>query len=227
MQSNFNKFSILVVISILIKSSFETKLNLKKLDDLKIDDKEIGSMLNDPKFSNIASDLNKLKSSRAEMERAGKELKAMGVDLNNKDKSSYLTSKGLGDLNLDNFLKTELEKPKKPAIGIIGNASSPDDILAKLGDFKDLGLELGSTTTKIDSVLDDSRISAGQEVSKNNLSKKDFEKNKNPIDEPFKNLEFLTKQQARLLLEILKQPVFFGMLPQEAQRIVKVKLQKN
>jgi stalled ribosome alternative rescue factor ArfA len=48
-------------------------------------------------------------------------------------------------------------------------------------------------------------------------------KDKKPeVNEKFKAFDFISKQQARYLLEILKQPVFFNMLPSEAQTIVKV-----
>lgn len=41
-------------------------------------------------------------------------------------------------------------------------------------------------------------------------------------DDKFKSFDFISKQQARFLIEILKQPVFMNMLPAEAQGIVKV-----
>jgi hypothetical protein len=41
-------------------------------------------------------------------------------------------------------------------------------------------------------------------------------------DEKFKSFDFISKQQARYLIEILKQPVYLSMLPAEAQTIVKV-----
>ena len=44
---------------------------------------------------------------------------------------------------------------------------------------------------------------------------------KDPKEEYFKNYEFISKQQARYLLEILKQPVYFNSLPVEGQNIVK------
>lgn len=48
------------------------------------------------------------------------------------------------------------------------------------------------------------------------------EKEKKEVEDRFKSFDFITKQQARYLLEILKQPVFFNMLPNEAKTIVKV-----
>jgi len=40
----------------------------------------------------------------------------------------------------------------------------------------------------------------------------------------FKDFDFISKQKARYLLEILKQPVFMNMLPREAQNIIKLKI---
>jgi hypothetical protein len=176
-------------------------------DDFQIDDKEIESMLKDPKFANIAGDLNKLKSSRAQMEAAGAELKNLGVDVDNKktDKTSKKEDvlKDLSPKDLDlplPTLKSGFDLKKKSS-----GLDSPEDLLSKLGgaDFKDLGLDIKIPES-----------SSSQEKKK--------EETKLPVNDKFKNIEFLTKQQARLLLEILKQPSFFNMLPQEAQQIVKV-----
>ena len=56
-------------------------------------------------------------------------------------------------------------------------------------------------------------------------TKKEEKKEDEKIDK-FKSFDFISKQQARLLIEILKQPVFFNMLPSEAQGIVKVMIFK-
>ena len=47
-------------------------------------------------------------------------------------------------------------------------------------------------------------------------------KHEDKVEDKFNSYDFISKQQARYLIEILKQPVFFNMLPQEAQQIVKV-----
>jgi hypothetical protein len=49
-------------------------------------------------------------------------------------------------------------------------------------------------------------------------------KEEKPVDDKFKDFEFISKQQARFLIEILKQPVFFNMLPQEAKTVVNVNI---
>jgi hypothetical protein len=45
---------------------------------------------------------------------------------------------------------------------------------------------------------------------------------KKAVDDNFKAFDFISKQQARYLIELLKQPVFFNMIPQEAKTIVNV-----
>jgi len=178
-------------------------------DDFQLDDKEIEAMLKDPKFANIAGDLNKLKTSRAQMAAAGAELKNLGVDVNNKKsepaakKEDPIPKDLPKDLDMPlPTLKSGLE-PKKMSSGL----DNPEDLLAKLGgaDFKDLGMDL--------------KLPTGDSPS---APQKKEESKVAPVDDKFKNIEFITKQQARLLLEILKQPSFFNMLPQEAQQIVKV-----
>lgn len=217
MKFNSNYFSLILVCLLLIKISLCIKLSLTKGggDDFQLDDKEIEAMLKDPKFANIAGDLTKLKSSRAQMAAAGAELKNLGVDVDkkggNKDKAEKLDkAEDLKDLPKEDSplpsFKPTLEKPKKP-VGM----ENPEDLLAKLGGdtFKDLGMDALGKLPGIEAPS----AAAPQKQ----------EEPKAPIDDKFKNIEFLTKQQARLLLEILKQPSFFNLLPQEAQQIVKVK----
>lgn len=55
-----------------------------------------------------------------------------------------------------------------------------------------------------------------------NNSSSSSKKKEDKVDDKFQTYDFITKQQARYLVEILKQPVFFNMLPSEAQQIVKV-----
>ena len=208
--NNLNIFSLTLILLIIIKLNQSLRLSaMKAADDFQLDDKEIDSMLKDPKFSNIAGDLNKLKSSRAQMALAGAELKTLGVEVNGKKDSSASKKEEVSlkdfpkDLDMPlHGLRTGLEKPKKSV-----SLENPEDLLAKLGgdSFKDLG---------IDSKMPDL-------VAPSQPQKKEEAKTA-PVDDKFKNIEFITKQQARLLLEILKQPSFFNMLPQEAQQIVKV-----
>ncbi len=209
--NNLNLIFLPIILLILIKLNLSLRLSAMKGDDFQLDDKEIESMLKDPKFANIAGDLNKLKSSRAQMAQAGAELKTLGVDVKNKKDSAATKTEDLSvkdsskDLDMPlPSLKMGLEKPAKKSSSL----DNPEDLLAKLGGdtFKDLGL---------DGVKLPDTAAASQPQKKEEVKAA-------PVDDKFKNIEFLTKQQARLLLEILKQPSFFNMLPQEAQQIVKV-----
>ncbi len=58
----------------------------------------------------------------------------------------------------------------------------------------------------------------------NLLQKDDHVKkeDKKSEEDKFKLFDFITKQQSRYLIEILKQPVFFDHLPKEGQDIFKV-----
>lgn len=210
---NLNIFLLTTTLLILIKLNQTLRLSaMKGSDDFQLDDKEIEAMLKDPKFSNIAGDLNKLKSSRAQMAAAGAELKTLGVDVAGGKKDSATAKKedaSAKDLPKDlempmPALKTGLEKPNKKSASL----ENPEDLLSKLGGdaFKELGME---------GKMPDMSGAAAQPQKKEEVKA-------NPVDDKFKNIEFITKQQARLLLEILKQPSFFNMLPQEAQQIVKV-----
>lgn len=53
-------------------------------------------------------------------------------------------------------------------------------------------------------------------------AEKEEKKKEEKLEDKFATYDFITKQQARYLIEILKQPFFFNMLPSEAQQIVKV-----
>ena len=208
MKFNYNFLSLILVLFCLIKLNQTLRLSSTKADDFQLDDKEIENMLKDPKFANIAGDLNKLKSSRAQMAATGAELKNLGVDLNKNtsDKKEDISPpKELLSRHLKpSGLKADLEKPKQ-------SSDNSEDILSKLGGdaLKDLGLDTITKNTLV-------------ENNNNNIRFKKDE-SKEPVDDRFKNIDFLSKQQARLILEILKQPSFFNLLPQDAQQIVKVK----
>lgn len=50
---------------------------------------------------------------------------------------------------------------------------------------------------------------------------KEKRRKREEMEKKFKGYDFISKQQARYLIEILRQPVFFNMLPTEAQSLVK------
>jgi hypothetical protein len=63
-------------------------------------------------------------------------------------------------------------------------------------------------------------LDASKDEEKKQKSETENEKSKK--DDHFTQFDFLTKQQAKALLEVLREPVFFNILPHEAQVIVKV-----
>jgi len=212
------------------------KLSAKKGDDMNLDDKQIESMLKDPAFANIAGDLEKLKTSRAQMEATGKELKGMGVDPlthkkvdagakpdaggagaakpAEKDPLAGLSAKELADLGVPPAVPGPGGAAKDPLAGLAGLGGAAKDPLAGLAGLggadpmKDLGLgsDMGGAAP-----------APHPTPAAHKSSEDDMPKDK------FKDFDFISKQQARLLLEVLKQPTFFHMLPKEAQQIVKVK----
>lgn len=230
----------------LIKINYSLKISAiaKKGDDMNLDDKEIETMLKDPAFANIAGDLQKLKNSRAQMEATGKELKTMGVDPITHKKidaagkpaiDAGKTSSAVGASKTEK----QKEKEKDPLAGLsakelaslgmpstggadllagLGNLGAGKDPLAALGvadPLKDLGL--GSSGPDLGGL-------ANSNSQHNEKSRGQKHVTESIPKDKFKDFDFITKQQARLLLEILKQPTFFNMLPKEAKNIVKVKM---
>jgi hypothetical protein len=184
----------LLIISII--STFCSKLKLQKPAAKKedeISDKELDELLKDPKYAALAGDLAKPTG---------------------KASSHSLTSDSLGSSSssshyMSSSYKDHLERQKKgdsktskihkddlDSIDLLGKSLSSDPL-------KDLEL-MGNTGT----------------IKKEDEKKKD--KKPNEQEEKFKNFDFINKSQARYLIEVLKQPVFFNMLPPEAQQIVKV-----
>jgi hypothetical protein len=231
---NFNFLFIISLFVFLIKINYSLKISNKKGDDMNLDDKEIEKMLKDPAFANIAGDLQKLKNSRAQMEATGKELKTMGVDPishkkidNNDGKSAIGLGAGSSVLN-----SSKGEKEKDPLAGLSAKelaslgipsstGGSASDLLGGLATGKDPLAILGANDPLKDLGLGSSIVDNGQ-IHKKSINHKPIREMENIPKDKFNDFDFITKQQARLLLEILKQPTFFNMLPKEAQNIVKV-----
>ena len=200
----FNLTILLLFYSFLqiIKSLRINSLPSDKSQDIQLDDKEIESMLKDPKFANIAGDLNKLKSSRAQMSEAGIELKNLGSITKKNDKHPSTPKEDINETESQPAtLKSPFDKHKK---------YSSDELLDKFGmdSLKDL---------EMDSLVKNQAVAHAQESEQ---KKQDFKLNS---EEKFKNIDFISKKQAKILIEILKQPSLNNILPQEAQQILKVK----
>jgi hypothetical protein len=138
---------------------------------------------------------------------------------------------GKKGVNLSNMSDKELDEllkdPKYASIangmlnkdgaagGSAGTSLSPKSELAALEkNSKKLGLD------DLDAALKEPLDLSILDNNKKEADKKD----NNKLDDKFKNFDFISKQQAILIIDILKQPVFFNMLPSEAQQIVKVKI---
>ena len=94
-----------------------------------------------------------------------------------------------------------------------------DDLLLKTATKSDLLKDLDNLP--LDSSI--SPLNTKHKSSHSSSSDKSDEKpEKEDPNDKFRDFDFLTKQQARYLVEILKQPVFMNMLPTEAQNIIKV-----
>lgn len=182
------------IISII--SSLGSKLNLQKTAIKKedeISDKELDELLKDPKYAALAGDLAKPTS----------KLKSEASAASSPSSSHYMSSSYKQHLDRQKKGKSNTSNPSKfhkddlDSIDLLGKSLSSDPL-------KDLEL-MGNTGT----------------IKKEDEKKKD--KKLSEEEEKFKNFDFINKSQARYLIEVLKQPVFFNMLPPEAKQIVKVK----
>jgi hypothetical protein len=186
---------IITLLIISIFSSFGSKLKLQKQAAKKedeISDKELDELLKDPKYAALAGDLAKPTGKASS-------LKLKSDPLGSTSSSHYMSSSYKSHLDRQKKGKLDTSKIHKDdldGIDLLGKSLSSDPL-------KDLEL-MGNTGT----------------IKKENDKNKD--KKQSEQEEKFKNYDFINKSQARYLIEVLKQPVFFNMLPPEAQQIVKV-----
>jgi hypothetical protein len=186
-------------------SSAESLLASKKnVDD--ISDKELESLLKDPKYAAIAGDLMKPTggSSASISTASSSKLDDIG-SLSSLSDSSLGDAKSLGE-------SSSKHKSSSLSKGRFDAKSSKEDPLSKI---ELLSKSLGTS----DPLKDLDILGGGFDSSRTSEKKKE---KKNEEEEKFKNIEFITKPQARFLIEVLKQPAFFSMLPSEAQQIVNV-----
>ena len=204
MKFELNKSCYFVLLFMVLKNINSMKLETKAFQDLKLDNIDINSMLNDPKISSMSLDLNNLQNSKEEMEKVGKELKSMGVEMEKKTVSNSLNDVKL-TLPPSDLIKIDIKKPK--------SILEDNDALSQLGGLKELGIK--------DFEED---IEKKKEKEEKEKKKKEEEEKIKKANSKLDNIDTLTRSQAHLLLDILKQPTFFEMIPQEAQKIIKVKI---
>jgi hypothetical protein len=181
-------FLLFFLISIYFKFSLSARIKLpaadKKADEEVISDKELDTLLKDPKYAALAGDLMKTETLPSSTKSTTSSHYMSSSYKDHLDRIS--SSKGKSKL-LAQSQKVDLD-----SIDLLGKSLTSDPL-------KDLDLLAGA-------------------------KKEDDKKNdkKNEVEDKFKSFDFISKQQARFLIEILKQPVFFNMLSAEAQQIVKV-----
>ena len=113
-------------------------------------------------------------------------------------------------------------KHTSPSLGKKEELSLDDDLVTK-SSKSDLLKDLSLDSMPLDSSVSPLNSSHKKKYESHRGSEKNEEKNeKIDVNDKFKDFDFLSKQQARYLIEILKQPVFMNMLPSEAQNIIKV-----
>ena len=214
---------LIIFIFVLISLHYVVIMKPAKKEDT-IDDKELDALLKDPKYAGMADELMKgtggtaadllkggsdadlLKGADAELSKGADAdlLKGADADLLKGADADLLKGsdadllKGADDIPKSKFKKKSFGGGKKSDL-LKDDPLSSLDLLGKGG---------------VDPLKELSMIETNSKETKKEEVKKE--------DDKFKAFDFISKQQARLLIEILKQPVFYNMLPQEAQQVVKV-----
>jgi hypothetical protein len=166
----------------------------KNTEEDLISDKELDILLKDPKYAKMAGDLMGPGAVEALTAASAEKTPA----------AAPASSKG-GHYMSPSY-KEHLDRMKNGKSTDSGKSKKDDS----LGSLDMLTKSLGSDPLKeLDLLGGSGKIDEKQEK-------------KNEAEDKFKAFDFISKQQARYLIEVLKQPVFFNMLPAEAQTIVKV-----
>lgn len=173
-------------------------------DEDLISDKELDALLKDPKYASLASGLTD-----PTLEAASKSVSL--TDSKPSQASKGHSSSSAGSHYMSSSYKDHLDRMKNGKSKSNAKTSKADP----LESMNLLDKSLSSDPLKELDLLG----GAGASAPKTEDKPKD---KKAEAEEKFKNFDFISKQQARYLIEVLKQPVFFNMLPAEAQQIVKV-----
>lgn len=193
----------------------KAKDSLPKMDDV-ITDKEIQELLKDPKYADIASNPELVKSLTAS-------LKEEPLTSSSPSKTPHRpthTPPASHSHYMSPSYKAHLARVKHttPSAKPETLGGLDEDILkvSKNDLMKDLSLDNMPLDTSV------SPLNKSHKPHPTSSEKTEEKPEKEDINDKFKDFDFLTKQQARYLIEILKQPVFMNMLPAEAQNIIKV-----
>ena len=219
--TTISKINSLQVNKALLSSSSKAKDPLPKFDDV-ISDKEIQELLKDPKYADIAGNPELVKSLTAS-------LKEEPIGSSTTKTQSHHPSRPASTSSHSHYMspgyKAHLARVKHTSpLGSKNDLHSLDeDPLLKVSKndlMKDLSLDnlpLDSSVSPLNTNHKKSFDSPSASIDKSEEKIEKLDTN-----DKFKDFDFLTKQQARYLIEILKQPVFMNMLPSEAQNMVKV-----
>jgi len=218
--SNFNSVSIAASKAKLTTSS-NAKDSLPKADDA-ISDKEIQDLLKDPKYADIASNPELVKSLTASLKEES--LSSPSPSPAAKAHSaSHPAAAGAHPHYMSASYKAHLARAKHtaPSTKKAGPEGSDDEGIkvSKNDLMKDLSLDNLPVDSSVSPLNSRHRTRGHGAVEK---GEEKVEKEKKVVMDKFKDFDFISKQQARYLIEILKQPVFMNMLPPEAQSIIKV-----
>jgi len=220
--SNFNSVSIAASKAKLTTTS-NAKDSLPKSDDV-ISDKEIQDLLKDPKYADIASNPDLVKSLTASL----KEESLSSASASPKAHSaSHQAAAGAAAAAHPHYMSASYKahlarvKHSAPSTKKAGSEASEDEGIkvSKNDLMKDLSLDNPPLDSSVSPLNSRHRPHGHATVEK---GEDKVEKEKKVVMDKFKDFDFISKQQARYLIEILKQPVFMNMLPPEAQSIIKV-----
>jgi hypothetical protein len=211
------------------KAALATKAKeAPKMDDV-ISDKEIQELLKDPKYADIAGNPELVKSLTASLKEeplsSSTPSHAAASRPTHRPIHSAAASAASRSHYMSDSYKAHLARVKHtgPTAKKDPLPGLDDDLLkaSKSDLMKDLSLD----SLPLDSALSPLNASHKSMSHSSPIDKSDEkEEKKEVVEDKFKDFDFLTKQQARYLIEILKQPVFMNMLPSQAQNIIKVYL---
>lgn len=217
--SNFNSVSITASKAKLATAS---KDGLPKADEA-ISDKEIQDLLKDPKYADIASNPDLVKSLTASLKEESLSSASPASSPSPKAHSAPHSAASAHSHYMSASYKAHLARVKhaSPSAKAAGTGSSEDDGIkvSKNDLMKDLSLDNVPLDSSVSPLNARHRGHGGRTADK---GEEKVEKEKKVVLDKFKDFDFISKQQARYLIEILKQPVFMNMLPSEAQSIIKV-----
>lgn len=205
-----------------LSSATKAKDPLPKMDDV-ISDKEIQELLKDPKYADIAGNPDLVKSLTAS-------LKEEPLASSHVPTSTHRAPNALASSNSRSHYMSPGYKAHLARVKHTTPSSTKDDLHALDDDpllktskndlMKDLSLDSLPLDSSISPLNTNHKKSFESSLGSTEKSEEKIEKL--DVNDKFKDFDFLSKQQARYLIEILKQPVFLNMLPSEAQNMVKV-----